>query len=298
MSIGKIAVDALSRRYIGMKLEEIQTHLEKGVSSTEDLSKKIEELVKETSNDKKIVVFIDDLDRCSLDNVLKILDALKLFLNLRNFVFIIAVDIAKVKLAWHYRYGAKEQKDNEALDYLDKIIQITTKIGAPTLEQIKAYIQYLNPKMPADFVELLSLSKENNPRKIKRLLNLISLRKYTGNERTQNLVIAAIWTTFEAILQNEGASKFYNQLGGAEQFYEFLNRVNEIESTMTNISDEELRGLIPKGGGIHSKYIENLVDPNFVQFMKCSSKVIKEHLKNRSDTLNIIRNMVELPTGS
>lgn len=162
---------------------------------------------------------------------------------------------------------------------------------------IKVYIQYLNPNIPADFIELLSISKVNNPRKIKRLLNLVSIRKYIGHDRTQNLVIAAIWTTFEAMLGNEGAPKFYSRLGGAEQFYEFLNRVNEIGSTMSNISDEELRSLIPKGGDTHSQYTEMLVDPNFLQFMKCSSKMIKEHTKNRSDTLTIIRNMVELPTG-
>jgi KAP family P-loop domain len=295
--VAMLAADIFSRRYIGMSIKEVKKHLTKSISSTENLSKKIDELVKESSKDKRIVVFIDDLDRCSLDNVLKILDALKLFLNLKNFVFIIAVDIAKIKLAWSYRYGGNQNKGNGGLDYFDKIIQIVTKISAPTLEQIKVYIQYLNPKIPTDFIELLSISKANNPRKIKQLLNLISLRKYFGSDKTQNLVIAVIWTTFEAILGVEGAAKFYNRLGGAKQFYEFLNRVNEIGSTMSNISDEELRSLIPKDVAMHSQYTEMLVDPKFLQFMKCSSKIIKEHIKNRSDTLNIIRNMVEFPTG-
>jgi predicted KAP-like P-loop ATPase len=97
--VAELAVDIFARHYTGMGLKEVKEQLRDSISSVEDLSIKFASLVKESSNNKKIIVFIDDLDRCLPENVLKILDSLKLFLNISNFVFVVAVDISKIKLA-------------------------------------------------------------------------------------------------------------------------------------------------------------------------------------------------------
>jgi hypothetical protein len=122
---------------------------------------------------------------------------------------------------------------------LEKIIQIEIKITNPTAEQIKDYVQYLNPKCPAEFIDLISLSGIKNPRRIKRALNLISLRKYSGKERAGKLEIAFLWTMFEEVMTKEKAANFYSAIGGPGQFYDFLNRVNEVDIRQSGITDHE-----------------------------------------------------------
>lgn len=79
-----------------------------------------------TNGTGKIYIFIDDLDRCEAETAFRLLEALKLYLNVNNCVFILGIDrehleinIAKVlsgeKDSWNYRPLAR--------DYLDKMLQ-------------------------------------------------------------------------------------------------------------------------------------------------------------------------------
>ena len=94
VSFSKLALDMFARRYIGMSIVEMQEHFKRGITSVTTLSGELEKAV----NGKRLIVFIDDPDRCSLENVLEILDTLKLFLAIKNFIFIIAIDIS-----WSYK---------------------------------------------------------------------------------------------------------------------------------------------------------------------------------------------------
>jgi predicted KAP-like P-loop ATPase len=69
----------------------------------------------------RLVFFIDDLDRCLPETVLKVLEALKLYLNLPDCVYVIGVDRAALECSIRYRY--KDLEVREA-DYIDKIVQL------------------------------------------------------------------------------------------------------------------------------------------------------------------------------
>jgi predicted KAP-like P-loop ATPase len=73
----------------------------------------------------RIAVFIDDLDRCLPEKAIQLLEAVKLFLDLEGYVFVIGVDKEVVErgIAWHYRHldhsaeqqvGEKEKKEKHA----------------------------------------------------------------------------------------------------------------------------------------------------------------------------------------
>ena len=47
----------------------------------------------------RMVIFIDDLDRCEDEHILRLLEALKLYLNSRYCVFVLGLDSAAVKRA-------------------------------------------------------------------------------------------------------------------------------------------------------------------------------------------------------
>jgi hypothetical protein len=52
----------------------------------------------------KIVVFVDDLDRCLPDNALDVLESMKLFFDLLGFVFVVGLDEAVIKRAVRTRF--------------------------------------------------------------------------------------------------------------------------------------------------------------------------------------------------
>jgi hypothetical protein len=174
-----------------------------------------------------VIVLIDDLDRCSLDNVIKILDSLKIFLNMKNFVFVIAVDMSKIKLAWSIKHGEDDKTSKEGLRYLDKIFQIEISIPSPSSDEIKEYIHFLNPHIPVEFVDLISITGIRNPRSIKKLLNLISLRTNIKKEQPAILEMAFLWTVFEYLVGRESAYQMYHG-AGAHVFYRFFLLPNEL----------------------------------------------------------------------
>ena len=57
----------------------------------EDFHKDFTQLLAETKI-KRLIVFIDDLDRCNPDTVIETLEAIKLFLYVDGTVFIISAD--------------------------------------------------------------------------------------------------------------------------------------------------------------------------------------------------------------
>jgi hypothetical protein len=226
-NVGSLVLDIFSRQYIGISTEEARAHFKKTVQETGNLSEKLEELVASASGDKNVIVFIDDLDRCRLDNVIKILDSLKIFLNMKNFVFLIAVDMSKIKLAWSVKYGGTENTLKEGLQYLEKIFQIETAIPVPNSREVKEYIHFLNPQMPTEFVDLISMTDMRNPRSIKKLLNLISLRASIKKEQANILEMAFLWTIFENLVGIDSASQMYNG-AGPNALYRFLLLPNQV----------------------------------------------------------------------
>ena len=80
----------------------------------------------EPADRPKIVVFIDDLDRCFPKNAVHLLESIKLVLAQPGFVFVLAVDKRVIEgyLNKRYRddYGLLEYQQGQS--YLDKIIQL------------------------------------------------------------------------------------------------------------------------------------------------------------------------------
>lgn len=102
-----------------------------------------EELIKETKI-KKIIVFIDDLDRCSPDTVIGTLEAIKLFLFTRSTAFIIGADERLIKYAVRRRFP-EILGDNAEVgrDYLEKLIQFPIRIPPLNNAELATYVNLL-----------------------------------------------------------------------------------------------------------------------------------------------------------
>jgi hypothetical protein len=90
---------------------------------------------------KHIVVFIDDLDRCSSQKVIETFETIKLFLNTPACTFVIGADAGKIEDAVGEIYGVSERTRRK--DFLEKIIQVPFHIPAQVLADIACYVGML-----------------------------------------------------------------------------------------------------------------------------------------------------------
>ena len=89
----------------------------------------------------RMVVFIDDLDRCSSAKVIETFETIKLFLNTPSCTFIIGADAAKIQHAVGEVYNVSDSKRQK--DFLEKIVQIPFTIPEQDLRDIACYIGML-----------------------------------------------------------------------------------------------------------------------------------------------------------
>ncbi|WP_160692679.1 P-loop NTPase fold protein [Clostridium sp. C2-6-12] len=107
----------------------------------------------EKSNIKRLVVLIDDLDRCNPARIVDNLEAIKLFLNVNNTAFIICADPRIVKHAVAIRYKDIVINTNNPLDeystdmlitdYLEKLIQVPYYLPRLSPAEIETYMSLL-----------------------------------------------------------------------------------------------------------------------------------------------------------
>lgn len=102
-----------------------------------------EEFQKSLENDKikRVVVLIDDLDRCQPERIIDTLEAMKLFLSVNKTTFIIAADDNVIQYAIKKKYpqidGFNIELDKE---YIEKIIQLPIQIPELSSKDIQNYL--------------------------------------------------------------------------------------------------------------------------------------------------------------
>lgn len=100
----------------------------------------IEKAKSEKGESKRLVFFIDDLDRCMPDSVLRLLEAFKLYLDIKGCVYFIGVDRTTLEQSIKYRYGDLNIKET---DYLDKIVQLPFTVPPIEPQLMDSFIEPL-----------------------------------------------------------------------------------------------------------------------------------------------------------
>ena len=126
---------------------------------------------------ERLVVFIDDLDRCMPDVALQVLEALKLYLNIERLMFVVGVDKTVVDQLVVERYKRMGVDETKALDYLAKMFQVEIPL-APTEWEVEVFFAdivaknetWKNLEHRQDALEpvIMNLAKRS-PREVKRL---------------------------------------------------------------------------------------------------------------------------------
>lgn len=124
----------------------------------------------------RLAVFVDDLDRCLPEKAVEVLEAVKLFLDVEGFIFVLGIAREVIEQGIRVRYREYETALDGAF-YLEKIIQIPFNLPPITAEAVQAYIhEETEGRLPDPRCEtVFSVGLEPNPRRIKRTLNVFLL---------------------------------------------------------------------------------------------------------------------------
>jgi len=102
-----------------------------------------ENLLKETQI-KRLVVLIDDLDRCMPDTIIETLEAIKLFLFVPHTAFVIGADERLVQYAVRRRFPELPgDRADVGQDYLEKLIQFAVRVPPLGRTEMETYINLL-----------------------------------------------------------------------------------------------------------------------------------------------------------
>jgi hypothetical protein len=170
--------------------------------------------------ERRIIVFIDDLDRCLPENALEVLESTKLFFDLPGFVFVVGLDHGVIERAVAAKYSNSPSADGRTpvpgTDYVKKIFQVQFAVPRVVEEQLERFVAVIAEGLPPDqaadirdratpHLRFLTIDGSVNPREVKRYLNdytvqLRMLEKKLGSvgEPNADVVLTLLTMSFHA----------------------------------------------------------------------------------------------------
>ena len=147
------------------------------IQGLESFRQEFKALMQELHHIRRVVVLVDDLDRCLPPTVVETLEAIRLFLAVPKMSFVIAADEELVANAIRTRYETTDQQTSHMRDgldeepaklYLHKIVQTTVPV--PTLSRFDT----------AAYIFLLQMLTKNDSNRMMHLIDeCVSLRQQT-----------------------------------------------------------------------------------------------------------------------
>lgn len=134
-------------------------------------------------NKKRLVIFIDDLDRCEPETALRLMEGIKVYLDLNNCVIIFGMDQRQVERALAKALGISDNNAaHHAREYLEKICQDIIHLPLADKAVKSTYLESLLMKLKVAAATVEQIKKVTdtydvlpaNPRKIKALANRIA----------------------------------------------------------------------------------------------------------------------------
>jgi hypothetical protein len=209
------------------------------------------ENIRKNDPDFRIVVFVDDLDRCSPKKTLEILESIKIFLGMDGFIYVIGISYEIVSKLIDIEY---EKSGIKGEQYIKKIIQIPITLPKWDDRDITKLVNHLlekkivNEKYQttiAKNIDIISTAIENNPREMKRFLNnfivAYEIFKNNGIESRELLVLQAIqlrWNCFYQLLISSGSELTSEIKKYLNKSSEERARILESENKVDNYDNE------------------------------------------------------------
>jgi hypothetical protein len=169
----------------------------------------------EPADQRRIVVFVDDLDRCLPENALQVLESMKLFFDLPGFVFVVGLDQDVVEYVIDTKYAPKETSADDhagsrvsGAQYIKKIFQLPYRLAPVALHQLDEFLHAayaeadVSPEQRAELSDRVTPhlrwvvgDASVNPREIKRYINAYTLLvEVDASEQLDRRAVLALQT--------------------------------------------------------------------------------------------------------
>ena len=150
-----------------------------------DFQDEFREMVKTYVVDKgnRLVVFVDDLDRCLPEKAVEVLEAIKLFLDVDGCVFVLGLDDKVIARGVEVKYRqlglgddsageTRKQRLVEGERYLEKIIQLPFDLPPIDQDKLEGFITGLvDGWAETECPRVFAAGLGGNPRQVKRAVN-------------------------------------------------------------------------------------------------------------------------------
>lgn len=132
--------------------------------------------IRHSDPDRRIVIMIDDLDRCLPHKVIDVLESIKVMLDVPGIIFILALDEQIVEQAIQKYYG--QDYNIPSKDYIKKLIQLEFHLPPLRRQDVEKYTQILQQKIghvdqqiSLSLAQVVPIVVGDNPREVKRFIN-------------------------------------------------------------------------------------------------------------------------------
>jgi hypothetical protein len=235
-----VSTDIGLRAMTGLSLDEVEKEFEDAVANIPTINDELRKMV----GDGRLIVFIDDLDRCIVENALSILEAIKLFLTVKGVIFVIAVDMQKLERAWILRYKGSATGVQEGREHVDKIFQLKLSLPPKDPKEFEMFVKSIAQSLPDRTPELIIKGCIPNPRKIKRVLNLIYfLAKSIEDTKFKEYFPAVVVWSIATTIYPELSQKISSNPNSIVQMALIIYHLAEVETLYSRI--EKIKRVIP-----------------------------------------------------
>lgn len=208
-----------------------------------------------------LVVFVDDLDRCLPPTTISTLEAIRLFLFLKNTAFIVAADDKMIKHSVKKHFEGID--DSLVTNYFDKLIQVPIRVPALGIQEVRAYLFLL-------FVEDSSLDTESKEIIRQNVINQLS-NTWKGHRVDKNFM-NSIGIKF--------TSKLVNRLEMADRLANIMTISSKIKGNPRLIkrflNALSIRMSISKSQGVG---VDEAVLIKLLLFERCGPQKAYDHLR-------------------
>ncbi len=229
-------------------------------------------------SERRIVVFVDDLDRCLPQGALEVLESMKLFFDLEGFVFVVGLDQAVVERSIDLKYKSDTAEGSYQIrgaDYIKKIFQLPYSVAPVAIAQLDDFLHAvydeanLQPEQETELRQVVTphlryLVSESgvNPREVKRYMNAYTLVIKVKQHLDKDVVLALLTLFFRrdwevarrGILSYREifTNAISRQLAGED------NAISDLDSTLAGVPESFLSYVTAPNPGARLLALGNL----------------------------------------
>jgi len=237
--IGKEILQEIAQQTVSKKMNDLNENIDEKIEFLKNLDREsiyfnglekiklqMEKIRNLEDKDYRIVIFIDDLDRCSPEKALEVLESIKLFLDMEGFLFVLGLSHKTVTQLISHSYKTTGIKGE---DYIKKIIQIPIKIPSWSKESIVNLIENkISLELNTEYTNflrqnsaMLARAIDYNPRQLKRFINnvIVAFETFASKENSPAIQFNEIFLV--KILKIEWP-EFYEEFVREQDFREII----------------------------------------------------------------------------